>query len=542
MGGVGFGIGIGSQGWKPKSSDVVEADFYDEFDALVISDLSILPNDIMWFKPYLASDYPELTCDKKYIFIYCTDHDPSSGEIWWGKGDNLDLSDFVEQGVIVQEYQSESPELIRIPAAECGDSEVIHLYYHTDNDDPVNAGLQQTKLITTTGGVLHTATWTQKGSVLGIVGDENHTGYLKVTKLGVSNYKGVSLTHGGLPQGYSFSTSTNGRTWSRENMVKRTVFAPDGYQYKMTTGDFILDKYGYNWWMGNIVPLDFVGSTYFVLIKTDANLQPIEFCDYLNSGIGKTIVGNKVFGDIEVYIEGNTANVYWKETNKIVYAKYDIRNLAQYTDVPNISYSTDNILTYYKFEDNLTDEKAAYTPTGTAITYEAALIGKSAKLNGTTSKIDMNTNIVGGRSAFSISCLVKLNGDVETPIYANWASPYCILLRQVSGYFQCNMFIGGAQYGGAFVIQADTTTDYLHLVFTFDGTTMKMYVDTVKAATEYTAVGTINTGAGTEKIGNWGSKYGDMNIDCFAIWDKALDYSEISATYDKLKIDLLDLI
>ena len=177
--------------------------------------------------------------DKKYIFIYCTDHSPAAGQIWWGKGNDINCSDFAEQGIVLTNaYQCESPYLIRIPEVPGG--ETICLYYHTSASDPTNSGRQQTHLITTTGGVLHTTTWTQRGTVLG--GTEPHTGYLKLYKLGTANYKGVHLTTGGIPQNYAFSTTTDGVNFVRGAAYDKTAFLPLNTQYKINTG-YMFNKY-----------------------------------------------------------------------------------------------------------------------------------------------------------------------------------------------------------------------------------------------------------------------------------------------------------
>src|SRR5690606_13724923 len=71
----------------------------------------VTPNSIYWFRPYLSSEFPEITCDKTYLFLYSTDHDSGGGGggIYWGKGNNLDCSDFEELGLIIEGYQAETP-------------------------------------------------------------------------------------------------------------------------------------------------------------------------------------------------------------------------------------------------------------------------------------------------------------------------------------------------------------------------------------------------------------------------------------------------
>lgn len=332
-------------------------------DVIDISTLSILPKDVLWFRPYLAADFPEITCDKKYIFIYSTDHSSTAGQIWWGKGDDINCSDFAEQGIILTNaYQCESPYLMRVP--EMSGGEVVCLYYHTDASDPSNSSRQQTHLITTSGGVLHTATWTQRGTVLG--GTEPHTGYLKLYKLGAANYKGVHLTTSGIPQNYAFSTTTNGLTFTRGAAYNKSAFLETTQQYKITTG-YMFNKYGKWWYIGNIAPVTFSGQTTFCLIRLNDDLTPYMLCKLLNNGEGITIVTNKVQGDLEVYIEGDIAYLFWKQGNYIKNSKYELSNLLEYVNkvYPPVS----GVFSYYDFNNNVKDLVGNNNGTPTALTY-----------------------------------------------------------------------------------------------------------------------------------------------------------------------------
>lgn len=326
-----------------------------------ISTLSILPKDVMWFRPYLSSDFPEIICDKKYFFIYGTDHSSGAGQIWWGKGNDIDCSDFAEQGIILTNpYQCETPYIIRIPEAP----EIICLYYHTDASDPANSSRQQTHLITTTGGVLHTATWTQRGTILG--GTEPHTGYFKLYKLGPANYKGIHITTGGIPQNYAFSTTSDGINFTRGSVFDKSAFLDPTQQYKITTG-YMFNKYGKWWYIGNIVPINFSGQTTFCLIRLNDDLTPYMFCKLLNKGQGIGIVLNKVQGDLEVYIEGDISYLFWKESGFIKNAKYELNNLLEYANkiYPTVS----GVFSFYDFNNNVKDLVGSNNGTSTSLTY-----------------------------------------------------------------------------------------------------------------------------------------------------------------------------
>jgi hypothetical protein len=510
----------------------------DKKDIIDITKLSITPNDLMWFKPYLASDYPEITCDKTYFFIYSTDHSEAIGEIWWGKGNNLDCSDFEEAGrILTNAYAPESPFLIRIPSAECGDSEVIHLYYHTASDDPTNASKQQTHLITTTGGLLHSATWTQRGTILGIVGSENHTGYFKLYKLGVSNYKGIHLNISGIPQNYSFSTSTNGRTFTRAEAFNKTFFAPNGFQYKAVSGGVLLNLYGFNWYMGSLMPLNNIGYKLFSLVKLDSNLQPIRYCQTLNDSIPIPIDGYKMDGDLEIYVESNIAYLYWKEGSIVKTGNYDLQNLTAFTGTAPPSYDTADLLVYYKFQNNVLDATGNHNGTAYNVTYQTGIIGNAYKGNGSDSYVDLNTHVVAGKSAITICAFVKQTSlDDARAIYSDWDAPYGVLLRfGTGGILQWYLSINGANIGGTFTTITDL--DSFHsIVCIYDGVKMKMYVDNVDTGVKFIVYGAIESGGGFDRIGRYSTYSTADTIDNFMIWDKALSESERNDVYFKQMI------
>lgn len=395
-----------------KNRGVINHDIYDIQVALNNATAFSGTPMVMWFKPYLASLFPEITCDKTYIFLYSTDHKTSNiGGIYWGKGNNLNCSDFVEQGLIIDVYQAESPQLVRIPSSICGDSDVIHLYYHTNTSDPTNSSRQQSHLITTAGGLLHTTTWTQRGLILG--GTEAHTGYLKVYEKGISTYQGIHILAGGVPQEYGFSASTTGRLYTRINEFNRTFYLPIGFQYKPVTGIFIIDLYNNNWYIGNVVPVDFVGDTTFCLIKLNANLQPKQFCINLNNNVGIPIVIEKSYGDLEVYIENSIAYLYWTDgVGSVKFAKYNLSNLLNY---PDTSYplQPEGTISFYDFNNNTDDPIGNNFGTPTSLTYfndaEKGIVGNFSGVNTTGTKVittnsdDFKANNIGVELYFKTS-------------------------------------------------------------------------------------------------------------------------------------------
>lgn len=286
----------------------------------------------LFFRAYKSEDFPEVTVDTAYFFIYSTDHeDPEKGKCAWGKGNDLNLSDFQEMGTIVSGYQAESPYLIRIPADECGDSEVLHFYYHTFKE-PGYTVPQEDRLWTSSGGVLHENIWTDRGRPipLNTSRGEDHGGYLKLYKRGFKDYVGMHLTKGGLPPEIRFVHTTDGRNFTQGTIYDIFKDAPADHQWKPQHGLFF-DKYGQKWFIGTMEPTVDPDSTpdlysidrFLVLCKADRNFQITDHCETFLNGDQRRL--------FEATEEGDFINIYIQmPVNGVNHATYNARQLVNY--------------------------------------------------------------------------------------------------------------------------------------------------------------------------------------------------------------------
>lgn len=293
-------------------------------------------SSISWLNAFKTSDFPNIVCDKTYFFLYSTDHEnPEGSETWadvgalmYGKGNNLDLSDFQEVGQILSGWQCETPYPLHVPQAICGDTEEFHLFYHTVQQDPVNTNsAQETRLITTAGGAeLHNCVFTDRGNPLEFLSGDTHTGYFIPYELSPGNYIGTHITESGLPQPWANSVSTNGRTWTRNEAIDNYAGIEPGYFAQLSEGIYF-EKYNQIWWMGQIHPEN--GSQgigddrKLILAKATKIAGAITQVQLLNQG--KTNVRHSV------KIEGDTAHIYiTNPVSKLYHATYDLKNLQQF--------------------------------------------------------------------------------------------------------------------------------------------------------------------------------------------------------------------
>lgn len=173
-----------------------------ESPAFSVSQTSVAT--LFWPMIYKSSEWPELTTTKDYFLLYSTDHAQQQGAIWWGEFDDFNgntLNGFIERGAVIEtgveiaENEPETPFLIRGTKAETGFDDKILLYFH----HWTTPGDQETRLLTTSGGLLHTATWTDRGKPIPLLAGDDHTGYLRIWKRGPNDYIGHALYDGLLP-------------------------------------------------------------------------------------------------------------------------------------------------------------------------------------------------------------------------------------------------------------------------------------------------------------------------------------------------------
>lgn len=285
--------------------------FEEGTPALSPSDTSL--DSIFWAQPYKSSLYPQVTTTKNYFVIYSTDHDTdtssSGGKIAWGEFDSFDgdvLSGFVERGVIRTGYQNESPFAITIPTAVSGlASDDFFLYYHTMYTDPRNvSGVQETHLMTCSGGELHNAAWTERGKVLGLETGEDHTGYAKIWK----RDDGVYVAHHHYDEdeliGGAWSTSTDGINWTRQGTITGYENMPDGGTfYRQSIFPIKRNGKWYGLFRFNTAG-DHTTGGYLALAELDpSNFMPQTF-------IKKVVEYN--IKDLTVYYEGDEGKIMMK--------------------------------------------------------------------------------------------------------------------------------------------------------------------------------------------------------------------------------------
>ncbi len=213
-----------------------------------------------------------------------------------------------------------------------------------------------------------------------------------------------------------------------------------------------------------------------------------------------------------------------------------------------------DLISYWRFNDNLTDEVSTNDGTGTAITYIAGKSGNAVDLTtGTSSKVDVadaaELSFGDGStdSPFSISMYVYFNSLTDGMVfdkrtvgggareYSGWwdSGPNMLVFRlfdQSTG--------GYIQYKHAWT---PSTATWYHLTFTYSGSGissgMVIYLDglAVGSPTSSGSYTAMENGTGSLVIGKQasGTTFSvDGYIDGFGLWSKELTSDEVTSIYD----------
>ena len=205
---------------------------------------------------------------------------------------------------------------------------------------------------------------------------------------------------------------------------------------------------------------------------------------------------------------------------------------------------TDNIVAYYKMDGDSTDATGnGHTGSGTNVTYSAthAVINQAVNLPGTGGSQVLVPNNAGfnGTTAATFSAWVyftTLLGTTQSILSkcTSNGSAYMAMWKFSTNKFSASFDTGNGSHqitGGTTVL---VNTRY-HVVATYDGTTVSLYVNGVSDATPITASFSMTPGTGSVGIGVLGDLAAqrlDGIIDEVGWWSRAISSSEVTQLYN----------
>jgi hypothetical protein len=197
-----------------------------------------------------------------------------------------------------------------------------------------------------------------------------------------------------------------------------------------------------------------------------------------------------------------------------------------------------NIISQYKFENNVLDTVGSKNGTAASLTYANGLVEKTGVFNGTTSRVLMPSNMLPA-SEFSISFLAKVtSGSAEGRIIgmSNNTNVYCRVAFNDGGNLnRIGFVVYDGTSGASITVTGYTLTNWTHIVITGkDSDSSKIYVNGVYENGNL-ALGSFAKLTGSNYIGSnrlASASFFNGDIDCVRIWDKELTASEVTEIAD----------
>lgn len=212
---------------------------------------------------------------------------------------------------------------------------------------------------------------------------------------------------------------------------------------------------------------------------------------------------------------------------------------------------TDNLVSYWKLDEssgNASDSVGSNTLTNTnTVTYVAGKINNGADFGtaNTNKKLTIASALGITNGAISISMWVKLNTEIASGTWgfaqkgnATNHVQY-IIAYEYNGGTRRFVFNRQKQNASNNLVTSNTTmgtTNYYHLVLTYDGTTLEGYVNGSSIGTLATSGDGASAGINQFDIGEGGmfaaTSYASIDADEVGIWSRALTSTEVTSLYN----------
>lgn len=192
----------------------------------------------------------------------------------------------------------------------------------------------------------------------------------------------------------------------------------------------------------------------------------------------------------------------------------------------------DNILAYYKFDNNSNDSVGSNNGTDSNITYVTGKILQGAEYNASNSDISLSPVSLSAANTFTIAGWIKLdtNNAYRVLYKSGTASNFWVIYIQNTGKLDFTVD-NIAEYPGDTVLSTGT---WYHVAIVVNGGSMMPYVNGVAdRASAYTLAANVMP-SGTARFGQYGSNsyVFDGITDEFGLWDRALSGAEITSLYN----------
>ena len=215
-------------------------------------------------------------------------------------------------------------------------------------------------------------------------------------------------------------------------------------------------------------------------------------------------------------------------SNKILFLAFLLAALntsCKKEPVEEKTYPTDGLVSYFNFDDNLTDQLGV-TPDGVnhgSAVFVEGKAGKAISLTGGGQYIEFNRKTFRSGNNISVSAWFKRTGSMGS---------YFVICNDFG------LFTHADGYAGLAISVPNTSNahgnftanEWVHLAGTYDGTTIKTYINGELAGT-LNWPGNISGWDEFLKVGNFYGEYWSGCVDDLFIYNKVLSQSEVDQLY-----------
>lgn len=191
---------------------------------------------------------------------------------------------------------------------------------------------------------------------------------------------------------------------------------------------------------------------------------------------------------------------------------------------PAKTYPTDGLVSFFKFDDNLKDSNNQ-TPDGTNNGNVAFVEGKSGKAISLSGSNYITFSRKTFKSGNNISFAVWFKAGHGAIRYFLWCSDFGVATNQGNAAFAISLPTTNSAFG-AYV--ANTWT---HMVGTYDGTNIKMYINGALTGTTLHA-GNIHDENTVLTLGKFDTEFWTGSLDNMFIYNKVLTQEEVTKLYN----------
>ena len=229
----------------------------------------------------------------------------------------------------------------------------------------------------------------------------------------------------------------------------------------------------------------------------------------------------------------------WKDrelTSAEVLDIYNTENLGN--SILPIQIPLQNIISYYKFENNVLDEVGVNNGIATDITYTLGKIGNSAVFNGSTSKVLLPTNFLPYSPSFSVHCVFKAT-DINTEyrliaLSDNVNMPYILLRLNNTVLGRIGFYVWNSNSPTEIFSDSYDSTTYTQVTATIvENGDFKLYINgnliDTKSISYFSKLPDQNY-LGSLRNGN--GRFFNGDLDDTSFWNKELSQTEITEIYN----------